>query len=527
MGRLGGLVTRAAEPLGVTERLAGRVGACRDVLWGRRIGGRSGRSMFDEEVISFAHGNGLRAPESAVVRAGIAALLDQHGFPLQRYNFLERYDPIEESIHTTMLREGFPMDHLDSICIDAGTTKLFTSFLSTVTDPGDVVLAAPAFYHGLVGWCRLLKLDIQIVPTTAEYSYKLTYDSLEAAWLERQMLGRCAPKVVVLFNPTPSGAIYTAEEIGEVAAFCDQHDLVAIEDNVFARTRYDSYAPIAHLANDERMRDRVVSVDGCSKADGLANLRIGWAVGPRHLIQDMEAIKVATTVALPYVTLAMADTALRLEWTLRRRDAEVCRARAAVVTRSIEEVNDFLDLPDGAGFRVVHQPEAGHSIMVDGGALGADGGRLAPFANSLQLAEDWLDRAAVAVSPLYSCGLDGHEFRLNFASINRTVRAGNGRREHPAALDPRPRLVGALARDDREAIRELCRLAEDEVVDSEPLVDTAPRLIHEGLVDRVASALHPRAVGRPRTRRVAVVRAIAADARTICPGQSILPSAVA
>jgi aspartate aminotransferase len=477
--------------------------------------------MFDEEVISFAHGNGLRAPAPAVVAAGVGALLDQTGFPLQRYNFLERFEPLEESIHTTMLREGFPLEHLDTICIDAGTSKLFTSFLATVTEPGDVVLAAPGFYHGLVGWCRLLKLGIRIVPAMAAQSYKLSAAGLEAAWCSADRLGTHRAGVVVVFNPTPSGAIYTAAELREVADFCVERDLTAIEDNVFARTRFDPHAPIAHLADDERMRDRVVSVDGCSKADGLANLRIGWAVGPRHLVQSLEQIKVATTVALPYVTLVMADAALRREWQLRPGDAAVCRRRAELVTASLEHLNDQLGVPGEEGFRVVHPPQAGHSIMVDAGPLVVAGRQLASFHNSLQLAEDWLDRAAVAVSPLYSCGLDGHEFRLNFASINRTARPGSGRREHPAGRDPRRRTVRSLARDDRDAVRQLCRLVEADG-DTPPQADTAPGLIHEGLVRRLASALHPRAGGRPRTHRVVVW---APEREPTAPTQSRLTTA--
>jgi aspartate aminotransferase len=458
----------------VTERLAGRVAACRDVLWGRRSGGRSGRSMFDEEVISFAHGNGLRGPQPGVVAAGVESLLDQSAFPLERYNFLERHEPLDDAIHTTMLREGFPLEHLDLVCVDAGTSKLFASFLSTVTAPGDVVLTAPAFYHGLVGWCSLLELGMQIAPATAADAYKLNAANLDAARGEQLMRGSRPPSVVVVFNPTPSGAIYTTDELRAVADFCDEHDLLAVEDNVFARTRYEPYAPIAHLADDERMRDRVVSVDGCSKADGLANLRIGWAVGPPHLIQPMERVKQATTVSLPYVVQVMAETALRLEWAARPRGAAVLRERAAVVGASIAEVNELLDLPDGEGLRVVHPPRAGHSIMVDGGAVGPAGGRWSPFRNSLQLAEDWLDRAAVAVSPLYSCGLDGHELRLNFAAIDRTAVPDGGRRGQRARS-------AATGRDPE-------------------------LLIREGLVRRLAGALHPRAQGRRRMRRV-VVRA--------------------
>ena len=386
-----------------------------------------------------------------------------------------------------------------------------------------MIVTAPAFYHGLVGWCQLLKLGLQIA-STPDPSYKLTYDSLETAWQQCQARGAGPPKVVVVFNPTPTGAIYNTFEMQQIAEFCDQYDVMAIEDNVFARTRYDPYSPIAHLANDERMRDRVVSVDGCSKADGLANLRIGWAVGPPHLIQAMETIKAATTVALPHVTLVMAEAALGMEWSARQRDAAICRARAAAVTQSIDEINDCLDLPDGLGLQVVHQPQAGHSLMVDASTLGVAGERLAPLENSLRLTEDWLDRAAVAVSPLYSCGFDGHEFRLNFASVQHTPRRGGGRCEHPSSGDPRPRLVRAVATDDQDSIRALFRMAEKDF-DTDPVVDSAPGLIHEGLVDRIASALQPRAV--VRSFHSVPLHTNTVDARQMCEGRSRLPSAVA
>lgn len=476
------------DPVAVTKRLADRVNACRDVLGGRRASGRSGRSMFDCEVISFAHGNGLRPPDSAVVAAGITALLDQDRFPLERYNFLERYEPLEDLIYTTMLREGFPAEQLDSICVDAGTTKLFVSFLMNVAEPGDVLMTAPGFYHGLVGWCRLLDLGLQLVPTTPEHSHKLAYESLESAWRQCQHQGARAPKVLVVFNPTPTGAIYSAIEMAQIARFCDEHHLLAIEDNVFARTRFDLNTPIAHLANDERMCGRVVSVDGCSKADGLANLRIGWAIGPPDLIEKMESIKTATTVAIPYVTLVMAEAALGLSQSTRQRDASEYQKRAAAVTNTLDEVNDSLDLPAGAGLQVVHQPAAGHSIMVDAG----DAQPLSNLEDSLQLTEYWLDRTAVAVSPLYSSGFDGREFRLNFASVQHTGRADGGRLNYPTSTDPRPLIASAVAHNDHEMVKDLLRSAERNV-GVQPDYGSARRLIHEGLVERIASGLRHRA----------------------------------
>jgi aspartate aminotransferase len=486
------------------------VEACRDVLWGRRTSGRSGRSIFDPEVISFAHGNGLRAPQSAVVTAGIRALLDQARYPLERYNFLERHEPLDALIHATMQGEGLPADHLGSICIDAGTSKLFVSCLMTMADRGDVVMTAPGFYHGLVGWCRLLDLGLQIAPTGPESGHKLGYHSLEMAWAAGRRAGRRPPRVVVLFNPTQTGAIYSAAEMSDIAAFCAEHDAMVIEDSIFARTRFDQSGPIAHLANDERMRDRVVTLDGCSKADGLANMRIGWAVGPPALVRAVESVKLSTTVAMPYVTLVMAEAALATGQAARRSDAAECEARAAAVASGVALLNERLGLSSDAGFRVVHEPAAGHSIMVEAGHLGPPGGPARSPAHSLQLCEDWLDRAAVGVSPLYSSGLNGNEFRLNFAAIEIKEKPIPGRWNFPVTRDPRPQIATAVAQHDHKSVTDLLRVAERSVA-REPEISTIRALIHEGLVERIAGALRPRVPSLHGRQSVARARGEGAD----------------
>jgi aspartate aminotransferase len=446
--------------------------------------------MFDEDVISFAHGDGLRPPASAVVVAGIDALLDGATFPLERYNFLERHEPLEESIHSTLRDEGFSGESATHVCIDAGTSKLFVSYLMATAEVGDVVLTAPTFYHGLVGWCDLLRLELEVVSTLPTDGFKLSYETLESAHF--RAVKRCGrpPRVLVVFNPTQCGAIYTAAELDEVAAYCDRFSVAVVEDNIFARTRFDLSRPIPHLAADRRLHDRVVSLDGCSKADGLANVRVGWAVGPQPLIDRMEAIKAATTVGMPYVALVMADAALRVGFDSRERDVAECARRSIALSVAIDELNDWLGFDQREGLRVAHVPEAGHSMLVDANGLRSVGGPFAGLENSVELAAFWLDRAAVAVSPLYSSALDGLECRLNFGSLQRRPATHLRTFEDP---DVRALILASVKEGDVATagrLVESCRSIGTEDADTVYIA----QLIREGIIERVGSALQPRAL---------------------------------
>lgn len=416
------------------EIASARVARCRSALWGERAG-RAGTSMNDPGVISFAHGNGLRPPSPAVVQAGCDALTNARNYPLEKYNFLERFEPLEDAIRRVMSAEGLRDDHLTEICVDAGTTRLLLAFLSTVTAPGDIVLTAPTYYHGLAGWCCELGVGLTVAPTTESEAHKLTFRSLEQAQLALCRAHQRCARALILFNPTQTGAIYTWDELEEISEFCRRWDITVLEDAVFARTRFEPNVPMPRLALVAEMADHVITVDGCSKADNLANLRVGWAAGPEPMVRALEDFKTATTVGIPYVVLAMAHAALCCPPEERAVDTVECQSRATLVEAALVHASDALD----ADIRLeqVHPPAAGHATFV---TITSDHGAetvLPGISNSVELCELLLDKAQVAVSPLHSSGLDGLEFRLNFAGV---IRNGFGKppvaTQSRAAMDP-------------------------------------------------------------------------------------------
>lgn len=380
-------------------------------------------SMFDADVISFSHGEGMRRPHPSVIAAGIRALLDTRESSLENYLFLKRYRPLDEAITRSFTREGIDGETASHLCMDSGTTRLFCGFLYAVVRPGDVVLAAPTFYHPLASWCDIAGVRLVCVPTRRENDYKLTVADIDY-WLSSQTYDKeLRLRALCLFNPTMSGAVYTNTELIELAEFICENNLVAIEDTIFRHTEYDPEIVPRHLASYPGMSDRVVTVDGGSKAYSLANVRIGWGCGPQRIIDEMNYYTLATLATVPHLSKAMALAALQAPDSYLRGNAVECRERAQLIMHLIARSNKLVVdavgvAPETPFMEVEHAPKAGHSILVSFNGLQGmalpDGSILR---DSIDLTRYLLTEAKVSVSPGLSCGFDDCKVRLSFGCV--------------------------------------------------------------------------------------------------------------
>jgi aspartate aminotransferase len=421
-----------------------RLARCRAALGGLdRSGAKTAPSMFDPDVISFAHGEGVRRPHPGVVAAGVDALLDSGAGALEDYQFLRRWRPLEDRIIGYFAGGGIDGLTSDHLCIDSGTSRLFCAFLHAVTVPGDTVLAARTYYHLLIGWCDLFGLRLECVPTAAADDYKLTAAALED-WY------RCHPgaraRAVILFNPTQTGAVYAAAELASLADALRSRGLAVLEDTVFRFTEYPGVMPPPFLASFDP-GGQIVTVGGGSKAYGLANVRIGWACGAPRLMEQMRGHAYTTGVTVPHVAQAMAAAALAAPHTYALRNSAECDLRA----RSIASF-----FGGSSGVRVAHLPHAGHSILLD---LNAYLGMRTPagrrVTDSADLVRHLLEVGRVAVSPGLASGFDDLTVRLCFGCVGARHTYGHdleddelaagfarGRAEVEAGLD---RITVALA----------------------------------------------------------------------------------
>lgn len=97
-------------------------------------------------------------------------------------------------------------------------------------------------------------------------------------------------KAILLNSPSnPTGGVISKEQLEALCAFCKEHDLIVISDEVYEHIIYDGlkfYSP----AMVEGMKDRVVICNSFSKTYAMTGWRLGYAVGPADIIHAMELI---------------------------------------------------------------------------------------------------------------------------------------------------------------------------------------------------------------------------------------------
>lgn len=428
----------------------------RAALAGRDDAGRQvAPSMFDPGVISFAHGEGLRRPPAAAIEAGRKALVDTGDLRIENYHFMERHVELERLIKADFERLGVPPDIANNVVLDAGTTRLIIAALRLVTRQSDMVVAAPGFYHPVAGWCGQVGRTFGVLPIVNAESGEWRAEDL-GRWL-------CANSwahgrfVFLLFNPTMTGQVATADELDVLARLLRRFEGIAIEDAIFADLEFHGVDAGERLAS--RAPERVLTCCGASKRLGLANMRLGWACGPEDVIERLRSEIVAGAATIPWLAKTMVAAALAAPAEYFETNRRECHRRACLVEQLVAEINVRIGWKGRgrAPISICHAVGAGHSILLDFG--GCEERRLLPdwVHDSVTLTLHLLSSAHIAFSPGASMGFDGLRLRCNFASVGteRTYAASARAELSDADLSDRER--GEHFEESFAAGRELIR----------------------------------------------------------------------
>ena len=207
----------------------------------------------------------------------------------------------------------------DECIITIGVSEALDIAMRALLDPGDEVLyTEPCFvsYPAEVRMAHGIPVPIE---TKVEDAF-----ALDPAVLRRKITPRT--KVLLLNFPcNPTGAVMPLESLKEVAAIAMEHDLVVITDEIYSELLYEGeHVSIASLPG---MRDRTLFLHGFSKAFAMTGWRVGYACGPREIIDAM--MKVHQYAIMCASTMAQ-EAALEA---LRNGEKEMLRMRESYCER--------------------------------------------------------------------------------------------------------------------------------------------------------------------------------------------------
>ena len=301
---------------------------------------------------------------------------------------------------------------LDQLVVGVGAKQLIFTALAATVQAGDEVIVPAPYWVSYPDMVLANDGKPVIVACPESAGFKLTPAALQAAITPRT-------KWLILNTPSnPTGAVYTEAELLALAEVLHRHPHVAVlTDEIYEHLCYGQ-ARLASLAKvAPSLADRVLTVNGVSKAYAMTGWRVGFAGGPRVLIKAMTTLISQNTSCVSAISQAAACVALTgPQQTVRDGQALYASRRDRIVSLlgAIEGIR--CPVPDGA-FYVYPSVQ---------GLLGRATPAGQVLATDLDVVMYLLEGANVAVLDGTAYGLSPY-LRLSFATSMENIEAGCAR----------------------------------------------------------------------------------------------------
>jgi len=383
----------AAAPLRPAARIAG-IGVSEILQIGARAAAM--RKQGHDVIVLGAGEPDFDTPD-AVKEAAFRAM--QRGET--KYTALDGSPAMKEAVREKFRRDN-GLDFLaNEISIAAGAKQvIFNAFMATL-DPGDEVIVPTPYWTSYADIIRIAGGLPVLVACDAANGFRLTADQLERAITP-------ATRWLMLNSPSnPTGAAYTAADYRPLLDVLLRHKQVwLLADDIYEHIVYDDFRFVTPAALEPALRDRILTVNGVSKAYAMTGWRIGYGAGPATLIGAMAVVQSQSTSNPSSVSQAAAIEALTgpQDYLVERRDD--FRLRRDLVVDGLNAI-DGIDCPRPQGAFYTFASCAG---MLE--RTTADGRRIA---SDRDFCAYLLDAAKVAVVPGSVFGASPF-FRISYAS---------------------------------------------------------------------------------------------------------------
>ena len=187
--------------------------------------------------------------------------------------------------------------------ITVGGSEAIDIALRAMVDPGDEVIIPQPSYVSYEPCAILAGAKPVIIELKNEDLFRLTAQELEAAITDKT-------KILVLpFPNNPTGAIMEKKDLEQIAQICIDRDIFVLSDEIYAELTFNGdHVSIASLPG---MKERTIVINGFSKAYAMTGWRLGYAMGPSVIIEQMTKIHQFAIMCAPTTSQYAAVEALK------------------------------------------------------------------------------------------------------------------------------------------------------------------------------------------------------------------------
>ena len=376
---------KPSQTLAVTARAKALRAAGRDI-----IGLGAGEPDFD-------------TPEH-IKQAAIEAL--HEGFT--KYTAVDGTPELKQAVVDKFARENQLTYVPEQVLVSCGGKHSFYNLVQALLDPGDEVIIPAPYWVSYPDMVLLADGTPVIIEAGLSQGFKISAQQLDEAITPRT-------RMVVLNSPSnPTGVAYSRAELAALGEVLRHHPRVVIATGDMYEHILWSDEPFANILNAcPDLYERTIVLNGVSKAYSMTGWRIGYAAGPKRLIQAMKNIQSQSTSNPTSISQVAATAALSGDQSCIQSMLKAFKERHDFVVSGLNAIKGVRCLPSqGAFYSFPNMQDA--IAALDG------------VNDDIDLAEYLLERAGVALVPGSAFGAPGY-LRLSFATSLDNLRAALGR----------------------------------------------------------------------------------------------------
>ncbi len=303
------------------------------------------------------------------------------------------------------------------IVVGTGAKHALANVIECLIEKGEEVIIPAPYWVSYAEQVKIAEGVNVIVSTSIDDEFKMTPEQLRAAITPKtRALLLCSPS-----NPT--GSVYTKEELKALADVIAEHEeIFVIADEIYEHINF--VGGHESIAQFENIRDRVIIINGVSKAYAMTGYRIGYMAGPVWLAKAVTKLQGQVTSGATSVAMQAATAALTGDQSCLAEMNQAFRRRRDLVLGHLAEIDGAKCPTPGGAFYVfpdlsyyfgksfgdkkindsmdlcIYLLEEGHIATVPGSAFGAEECVRISYANSDENLEKAMVRLKKALAAL-------------------------------------------------------------------------------------------------------------------------------
>ncbi len=315
---------------------------------------------------------------------------------------------LRQAVADKFLRENQLEYSIDEILVSAGAKQALYNLMQALVNPGEEVIIPAPYWVSYPDMVKLADGFPVIINTTTEQNFKIAPQQLEGAISGKSRL-------LVINSPSnPTGKAYSREELHALGEVIRQHPrLAVVTDDIYEHIYWgeSEYLTLLNVCPD--LQDRVITLNGVSKAYSMTGWRIGYAAGPENLIKEMRKVQSQSTSNPCSISQAAAVAALNGPQDCIEEMREAFKQRHDWIIPALNQIPGVsCEGADGAFY----------ALPSFKGVIEA----MPEIRDDVALAEWLLENAGVATVPGTAFGATGY-LRLSFATSMENLKAAIAR----------------------------------------------------------------------------------------------------